>query len=261
MIGIASPSFCFHTFDEVLEDISKSFSLWEILVEGEHRLETVRASMARVTESFDMRFQVHAPMSDVNIGSIHEPMREFATKEIANTIEACGEMGVSLVTIHPGFIGGIAFLDKSVVLTQTKRSLAELAPIAADNSVEIVLENMPRGINATCTTAAELIEVTSETGLGVCFDMGHANTAGQVEEFLKHSPMFRNVHLHNNDGSWDQHNQIDVGTADVRAVVRAIEQSGYEGNYIIESTDLASGIVSRNLLASLLEEPPASQAL
>ena len=261
MIGIASPAFCFHSFEEVLEDVSKSFGLWEVLVEGEHRLEVARASMARAMESFDMRLQIHAPMSDVNIGSIHEPMRKSATREIADTLEACGEMGVLLVTIHPGFVGGIAFLDKGAVRAQTRRSLAELAPVAADNSVELVLENMPRGINATCTTAAELIEATSEAGLGICFDMGHANTAGQVEEFLRHSSMFRNVHLHNNDGSWDQHNPIDVGTADVRAVVDAIEQSGYGGNYIIESTDLASGVVSRDLLANLLEKPTASEAL
>ena len=261
MIGIASPAFCFRPFDEVLEDISKSFRLWEVLVEGEHRFETARSSMVRAMDSFDMRLQIHAPMSDVNIGSVHEPMRESATREIASTIETCSEMGVPLVTIHPGFIGGIAFLDKSMVLTQTKRSLMELAPIAADNSVELLLENMPRGINATCTTAAELIELTSSTGLGVCFDMGHANTAGQVDEFLRHISMFRNVHLHNNDGSWDQHNPIDVGTADVRAVVRGIQRGGYEGNYIIESTDLASGIVSRDLLDSLLEQPPAPEAL
>ena len=261
MIGIASPAFCFRPFDEVLEDVSKNFRLWEVLVEGEHRLEVARSSMVRAMDSFDMQLQIHAPMSDVNIGSIHEPMRKSATREIASTIEACSEMGVSLVTIHPGFIGGIAFLDKSMVLTQTKRSLTELAPIAADNSVELVLENMPRGINATCTTAAELIELTSSTGLGVCFDMGHANTAGQVDEFLRHSSMFRNVHLHNNDGSWDQHNPIDVGTADVGSVVRDIQQGGYRGNYVIESTDLDGGIVSRDVLACLLEPPPAPDAL
>ena len=253
MIGIASPAFCFRAFDEVLEDISKSFRLWEVLVEGEHRLDIARTSMLRAMESFGMRLQIHAPMSDVNIGSIHEPMRESAVEEIVDTIEACREMDIPLVTIHPGFVGGIAFLDKSLVLKQTKRSLKELAPIAVESAVELVLENMPCGINATCTTASELMDAVGETGLRVCFDMGHANTAGQIDEFLKHRSSFRNVHLHNNDGRWDQHNSIDDGTADVRAVVSAIVRSGYEGNYVIEATDLASGIVSRDLLADLLE--------
>ncbi|UCE80551.1 MAG: sugar phosphate isomerase/epimerase, partial [Methanobacteriota archaeon] len=100
MIGIASPAFCFSAFEEVLEDISKHFTLWEVLVEGEHRLDLARDAMLGAMESFDMRFQIHAPMSDVNIGSIYEPMREVAVKEIVATIEACRDMGISIVTIH-----------------------------------------------------------------------------------------------------------------------------------------------------------------
>jgi sugar phosphate isomerase/epimerase len=197
-------------------------------------------------------------MSDVNIGSIYEPMRAVAVREIAGAIDACREIGIPLVTVHPGFVTGIAFLAKGKVVDQTKRSLAELAPVAANNSVDLVVENMPVGINATCTTAEELLEVIGETELGVCFDMGHANTAGQVDSLLKHVKRFRNVHLHNNDGTWDQHNAIDDGTADFAAVVRTIEGSGYRGNYIIESTDMLSAVGSKDRLTRLLEPPSTS---
>lgn len=261
MIGIASPAFCFSPFEEVLENISKHFGLWEVLVEGDHRLDLAREAMLEAMESFDMRFQIHAPMSDVNVGSVYEPMRTIAVKEIVTMIEVCHDMGIHLVTLHPGFVTGIAFLNKGMVVRQTKRSLAQLAPVAAEHSVELTVENMPCGINATCTTAEELVDVANEAGLKICFDMGHANTAGQVDELLKHASLFRNVHLHNNDGSWDQHNAIDDGTADVEAVVSSIIRSGYEGNYIIEATDLASGLLSKEALGRLLESPSASEAL
>jgi sugar phosphate isomerase/epimerase len=249
---------CFSPFEESLEAVSKHFGLWEVLIEGEHRLGLAKDSMRHAIDSYDMRLQFHAPISDVNIGSVYEPMRAVAVKEITDAIAVSREIGVSLVTVHPGFVQGIAFLAKDKVVEQTKRSLAELAPIAADHSVELAVENMPVGINGTCTTAKELIEVVTDSRAGVCFDVGHANTAGQVDALLKHVGLFRNVHLHNNDGTWDQHNAIDDGTADVAAAVRTIEASGYAGNYIIESTDMLSAVGSKERLTRLLELPATS---
>jgi sugar phosphate isomerase/epimerase len=134
-----------------------------------------------------------------------------------------------------------------------KKSLKSISVAATENSVTVALENMPKGINATCTTAAELMEVIEGTELGVCFDMGHANTAEQVDTLLEHADMFRNVHLHNNDGSWDQHNRVDHGSADLPRILTSIDRGGYDGNLIIESGDLDSGVSSKRVLASLLE--------
>jgi sugar phosphate isomerase/epimerase len=258
VIGVASVMLCFSPFEESLEAVSKHFDLWEVLIEGEHRLDVAKDAMRHATDSYDMRLQLHAPMSDVNIGSVYEPMRVVAVKEIASAIDACREIGAPIITVHPGFVQGIAFLVKDRVIEQTKRSLVELAPIAIDNSVDLAVENMPVGINGTCTTAEELLEVIGESELGVCFDMGHANTAGQVDDLLKHVKRFRNVHLHNNNGTWDQHNAIDDGTADVAAVVQTIEHSSYGGNYIIESTDMLSAVGSKDMLTRLLKPSSTS---
>lgn len=252
MIGIASPAFCFMSFDQAMERISRHFRLWEVLVEGEHGIEGIRGRVEAAAESFDMRLQVHAPMSDVNIGSVYEPMRRAAVREIGEVMSFCNDVGITAVTIHPGFIQGIAFLRKDAVSRCTHRSLKELAPMAEDSSVTLMLENMPTGINATCTTADELVEALDGTGLDVCFDLGHANTAGQVDAFLEHRHRFRNVHLHNNDGTWDQHKVIDQGTAPLERVVRTI-RDGYEGNWIIEALDLEDGVRSLPVLERLLE--------
>lgn len=252
MIGVASPSFCFAPFAEMAEAIAGSFDLWEVLVEEKHSLGTCYDVMSDAMSSHDLEFQVHAPMTDVNIGSMYEPMRRAAVDEVRRTIEACGRLGISVVTVHPGFVQGIAFLQMSSIAEQTRQSLVELAPIAEDNGVTLAVENMPKGINAICTTAKELLEVVRGTRLGVCFDMGHANTAGEVNEMLKHVSMFRNVHLHNNDGNWDQHNVVDQGSADLVTIVSSIRRGGYDGNYIIEATDLDGAIEGKRVLQKLL---------
>lgn len=252
MIGIASPMFCFMPFDQAMERISRHFSLWEVLVEGKHGVRDIRGDAEAAIESFDMILQVHAPMSDVNIGSVYEPMRRSAVREIEEVIAFCSDLGVEAVTIHPGFIQGIAFLRKDAVRERTHRSLLELAPVAEDAGVVLMLENMPTRINATCTTAEEVLAVLDGTALDICFDLGHANTADQVDAFLEHRRRFRNVHIHNNDGTWDQHNVIDQGTAPLERVVRTISE-GYRGNWIIEALDLEGGIRSKPILEKLLE--------
>ncbi len=251
MIGISSPTFCMTPFLNMLESISKRFELWEILSEGEDRLELIKDDVRYGRDSLDMRFQVHAPLSDVNIGSVHEPMRIAAVNEIKQAIIMCRQLEIPLVTIHPGFVQGIAFLNKTKALEKTKESVKEVAAYAIDQSVTVVVENLPANINATCTQADELLEAIEGSGLGICFDMGHANTAGQMDEMLRLVDRFKNVHLHNNDGQWDQHNRIDDGSADVSKVVSVLKRS-YRGNIIIESTDLESGEQSKRVLEALL---------
>lgn len=251
MIGISSPTFCITPFLNMLESISKRFELWEILSEGEDRLELIKDDVRYGKDSLGMRFQVHAPLSDVNIGSVHEPMRIAAVDEIKQAIMMCRQLEIPLVTIHPGFVQGIAFLNKAKALEKTKESVKEIAAYTLDQSVTVVVENLPANINATCTQADELLEAIEGSGLGICFDMGHANTAGQMDEMLKLVDRFKNVHLHNNDGQWDQHNRVDDGSADVSKVVSVLKRS-YRGNIIIESTDLESGERSKRVLEALL---------
>jgi len=234
-----------------MEGISRHFRLWEVLPEGEDRFEVIHEELKRGKESFDMRFQVHAPLSDVNIGSVHEPMRNAAMAEIKNTISWCRKLDLSLMTLHPGFIQGIAFLERSKAVERTRCSVLELEKCARVNSVSLALENMPANINATCTTPEELLTVLEGTELGICFDVGHANTSRNIDSFLPLAERFTNVHIHNNAGQWDEHNVIDDGSADVARVVSVLKTS-YRGNIVIESRDLETGVMSKGKLEALL---------
>lgn len=251
MIGVASPAFCQMPFINMLEQISEHFELWEILSEGEDRLEQIGEGVRYGQESLGMSFQAHAPLSDVNVGSVHEPMRIAAVNEISQTIAMCRKLDIPIVTMHPGFVQGVAFLNRSKAVEMTKRSVVEIADFARDQSVKVAVENLPANINGTCTSAEELLRVLEGTDLEICFDMGHANTAGQLDAFLALAGRFGNVHLHNNEGEWDQHNAIDDGSADLVKVISVLRKS-YKGNIVIESTDLESGSESKRKLEQLL---------
>jgi sugar phosphate isomerase/epimerase len=252
MIGIASPFFCSIPFPKMVKEISEHFSLWEVLSEGEDMLSRIGDDLRSARDTLGMEFQVHAAMSDVNLGSVHEPMRQAAVSEIRGTIAACRDLEIPVVTIHPGFVNGIAFLDRSRALEMTRRSVHELAPVAEEHGITLALENLPANINATCTKAQDLLEVIEGTSVAICFDMGHANTSGELDNMLREVSRFANVHLHNNEGKWDQHNRIDDGTADLERVLAVLKKS-YSGNLIIEATDLEQGVESKAILERLLE--------
>lgn len=256
MIGVASPLFCATPFARMAEAIAEHFEMWEVLSEGIHRLDLVKPELVAARETLGLRFQAHAPLSDVNIGSVYDPMRQAAVKEVKRVISVCREVEIEVLTVHPGFVNGIAFLDRAKALERTKGSVRELATFAEDNGVTIAVENLPGNINATCTTARELLGVIEGTTAGICFDLGHANTAGEVGNMLRHLRLFRNVHLHNNEGQWDQHNRVDDGTADLEAAVSALK-AAYSGNIVIESTDLSEGVESKTVLERLLHDRPA----
>lgn len=251
MIGVASPSFCHTPFRKMLEEVSTQFRMWEVLSEGMHMLSAIKDDIRHGRDSLGMKFQVHAPMSDVNIGSVYEPMRRASVEEVCALMALCRDLDIRVMTVHPGFVNGIAFLDRSQAFIRTVQSLKDIDIASREHSVTVAVENMPSGINATCTTAKALFEAVEGTELGVCFDMGHANTAGEVDAMLEGVGRFKNVHLHNNDGQWDQHNRVDDGTADLQKVVSSLRAS-YSGNIIIESTDLPSGAESREILERLL---------
>lgn len=256
MIGIASPLFCDTPFPRMAEAIAEHFEMWEVLSEGGHRLDLVRDDLPNARETLGLRFQAHVPLSDVNIGSVYEPMRRAAVDEVKRVIAMCRELDIAVLTVHPGFVNGIAFLDRSRPLEVTRRSVRELAPVADEHGVVMALENLPANINATCTKADELMSVLDGTTAGICFDMGHANTAGELDNMLRHVARFRNVHLHNNEGQWDQHNIIDDGTADIGKVVSVL-RSSYSGNMVVEATDLGPGVKSKAILERLLDDGPA----
>ncbi|MGD9962405.1 MAG: TIM barrel protein, partial [Thermoplasmata archaeon] len=171
MIGVAAPLFCSTPFPQMAEEISEHFELWEVLSEGQHQLELIAGDLRDARDSLGLRFQIHAPMSDVNIGSVYEPMRLAAIGEIKRVIASCRELDIPVLTVHPGFVNGIAFLDRSKAFDMTRRSIQELAPFAEEHGVVMAVENLPANINATCTKAHELAAVLEGTSASMCFDL------------------------------------------------------------------------------------------
>ena len=89
------------------------------------------------------------------------------------------------------------------------------------------------------------------TDLGICFDIGHANTMGQIDDMVEtFGDRIVNVHIHDNNGQRDEHLTIGDGAIDFDRVLGLL--SSYRGNYIIESKNLDSAVESQSRLKKML---------
>lgn len=250
MISVSSPAFSLMPFDQAIEAVAKNFRAWEIVAEGRHRLENIERAFLDVSRSYDLEYSVHAPLSDINIGSLNPTMRDASLREVLLAIESCGRMGIDLITFHPGFISPLGQLDRGAVMNETRRSLREIEKAASEHGVLAALENMPRMPVTTCTEPTELLSLVEGTSLSICFDIGHAHTNGNIDDFVKHVSRFANVHIHDNDGSSDQHLTIGDGKIDFTHVLSAMR--GYRRRYVIEARRIEGAPLSAERLKRFL---------
>ncbi|MDR3282186.1 MAG: sugar phosphate isomerase/epimerase [Candidatus Methanoplasma sp.] len=251
MIGVSCTDFCSRAPEEIWEEVSKEFSHWEIFSEAKHAIGGFLERFLEKKDSYDMSYSVHAPICEVNIASLNERMREAAVIDIVVTMEVAAAMGAQTVTVHPGVysmaVGGM----KARAEDLARLSLKTVSRAAKEYGVTVAVENMPSIPVMMGRTPEELGALVEGMDLGICFDIGHANTMGNIDEFLdRFEGKIANVHIHDNNGDRDAHLTMGEGSIDFRPVVSKL--SGYRGNYVIESKSLESAVKSTTALEALL---------
>jgi len=252
MIGVSSTNFSAQNIEDTLSEVSKEFELWEIFAEGEHYLPYVIKRFASVAPSYNMKYSIHAPISDINIASLSERMREASTLEMMATMEQAIEIGVNVVTIHPGVYSMTVPGQEPKSIEKAKRSLRTLDRVTAEFGIKMAVENMPSFKFFLGQRAEELKELVDGTDIRICFDIGHANTTGEADNIIDMlGDRIANIHIHDNMGDKDEHMTIGDGTTDFMKLRRLPK---YRGNYIIESRDLGSAVESQKRIRKMFSD-------
>ena len=121
-----------------------------------------------------------------------------------------------------------------------RRSLDDLAPFAADRGVRIAFENTAR--HGDWETIRRILSRYGDA-VGLCYDSGHGNIDGHgLGELESLRDRLISIHLHDNDGSADQHGLPFTGTIDWARLTRIIAQSSYAKCVSLETTMRNAGI-------------------
>ena len=251
MIGISCTQFATEDPHEILNRVSKKFLHWEIFSEWKHDVVKLSGSFKEMISPYDLKYSIHAPITDINIAALNDRVRENAVAEMVRTLEHANKMDVGTVTIHPGVYSMVLSDVKERSISLSKDSMKVIDKAAAEYGVTAAIENMPSFHILMGQTADQLLELIDGTDLSICFDIGHANTVGDIREFINmFSDRIVNVHIHDNNGDRDAHMTIGDGKIDFAPVIRKL--GNYKGNYIIESRSFESAIESKRILERLL---------
>lgn len=197
----------------------------------------------------------------LSIGSPFESIRKAAVSELRSAIQAFAALGAKWMNIHPD--GHSPFHPVDFAISQNLASLRELLPVAEEQGLGLMIENVPGKFNSAAQLGAilkELPEVGLHLDIGHCNLMVQHNTAAEIINEFHHR--IRHVHIHDNrGGSADLHLALGSGTLDYQKYVRLLKQTGYEGTITLEvftgrDEDLTA---SRDILRELwaeTEEPP-----
>ena len=193
---------------------------------------------------------------------LNEPDPARREEMIATHIHAmalAAELGVKTITIHVGnslspcrvyspspWLDMISQTSREQMIENSVTALKRLVPYAESLGMTICIEN----VRYVCTTPEALWEIKREfpsEALGFCCDVGHANIVRplyEASEFPEQRamaadastplalqivkqmlPHIVNCHLHDNDGTDDQHRLPGDGTLDWTAVAALLRQA------------------------------------
>jgi len=228
------------------------FDGWEVVNEGNQCLEYTLPLIRELAETTDLGFTVHGPYSDLNPASVNHPMWKETVRQLSRTAELASEI-TDIIVVHPGNLSPLGYQMPDLAWKQHVNCLREACDFAEDFGISFLLENMINLERLLCRNPEELlgmIEDVDRTNMGACLDVGHANNVGKLDEFLKHSSEFKHLHLHDNDGSSDQHLPPGRGTIDWEKV--KLSFSEYTGRAVIEARNIDEGIEGLEFLRKIM---------
>ena len=171
-----------------------------------------------LADTYGVTLSYHAPFRDWNVGSYDETVRRDSVERVKRTLDDAAAAGATSVVVHGGSVPHrYPEWVQEQARRNARRSLAECAEYAQMVGVSLCLENQPidESKRRYTTTPADLADMIASVDvppqyLSVTLDVGHAKVNGYdwrefVDEFGRR---IRVCHLHDNDGTADQHNPL-----------------------------------------------------
>lgn len=194
--------------------------------------------IARWLDAYDLQvLDIHASHGREKAWASPYPYQRLSGIELVeNRIAMAASLGSEVIILHLPRLAGADDPD----LIYVRRSLDALAPYARDRGVRIALENMGHD---DFVVLRHLFALYSPDFLGLCYDAGHGNLDGRGLDHLETAKdRLISVHLHDNDGTADQHRLVFSGTVDWERLANIIAISAYTKCVSMEVSMHSEGI-------------------
>jgi len=194
------------------------------------------AHLRKLADTHDISFTVHGPHVDLTLGNLNERLREAAVAEVIDALEYAAAIDAEGVIVHGGAANERYPTHAQETARQNAiRSLQTCAEHADAVDVPLCLENQFDTMHKRrFTTTPErferfLADIDADSAaLQLTLDVGHAKVTGiDYRRFVERfGDRIRVVHLHENDGTDDDHNPLPTFrsvVSEVQAPINVLE--------------------------------------
>ncbi len=255
----------FAGFQESLEKLlaffaENGFGLVEVKCEEPH-FNPARVSKAKLraleelAESMSLKLSLHAPYIDVNLASLNDYAYRSSLRAVRRSIELASRLNALYLTLHCGsFSSDYPPNLFGKAWEKSRRCVAKLADYALELGVVLGLENKERAEKRNLLVNPNefaLFMNEMNEGVGVVYDVGHANTWGlTTEEHINFVSFLSGrlvaFHVHDNDGTADQHLEIGEGKIDFNVLMPHMKSQGVP--MVLEVHSLEGLVRSKRIL-------------
>lgn len=184
-------------------------------LEDPARRAAVRQELAGISSLW-----LHAPFAELIPCAVDPNVRANARARFLQTLALSEELGLRRLVFHGGYIPYVYhpdwYVEQSILFW---RELLTQVPPDFRLALENVMEPSPELLLA-------IVRDVDDPRLGLCLDVGHANTAlSQMPPEAWLAPMLPylfHVHLHDNHGNLDEHLPLGAGTIPMDAICSAL---------------------------------------
>ena len=231
--------FCLSTIDPNAHITAKKYGLGLEIAEyctawnmDEKFAETdpaVREKIAGVEEKV-----LHGPFNELFPCAIDPMVREIARYRYRQSIALAKSYGVNKIVIHGGYnprlYYPVWYTEQSAVFW--KEFIREVP-----EDVTIVLENV---MEEEIPMFLSILQQVEDNRLRMCLDVGHVNaySVSTAMQWLEScAPYLQHFHIHNNDGSWDTHNELWDGTVPMEQLLQQAARLCPDATFTLELMD------------------------
>lgn len=191
---------------------------------------------------------LHGPFLDLNPMAFDSYVRKATMTRFNQAYEAAVALGADRVVFHSCMIPSVYFLQGWA------ERMVEfwLEFFEGKAGVQVCMENV---LDREAAPLAEVVREVARPDFGVCLDVGHAHCYSELslDAWMDaFGGVVSHVHLHDNDGSRDQHRGLGRGTIDWGHVIARLSAENPTATWTVECANAAEALESWRCWASLM---------
>jgi len=170
--------------------------------------------IANFVNSLGIRKTIHAPFIDLSPGAFDEKIRKVTEERFLRTLDLAVIFKPENIIVHPGYNDIIHGQFFDLWIEKCKITWNNIFSYAKDIGVKISFENI---FEKDTRVQETLLKIANSELAGICLDVGHHNVFSSIplENFFQkfHKKIFE-LHLHDNDSTFDYHKAVGDGNID-----------------------------------------------